>query len=70
MGAPQRGARVSAYTTLRLSRGVAQAEFTSAEHKNNTQGSHAAGCAGTGMTDPFAVEQFDKLFIPRGWTVK
>ena len=23
-----------------------------------------------GMTDPFAVEQFERLFIPRGWTVK
>ena len=23
-----------------------------------------------GMTDPFAVEQFQKLFIPKGWTVK
>lgn len=24
----------------------------------------------SGMTDPFATEQFEKLFIPRGWTVK
>ena len=23
-----------------------------------------------GMTDPFAVEQFERLFIPKGWTVK
>ena len=23
-----------------------------------------------GMTDPFAVEQFQRLFIPKGWTVK
>lgn len=23
-----------------------------------------------GMTDPFAVEQFSKLFIPNSWTVK
>ena len=23
-----------------------------------------------GMTDPFAVEQYKKLFIPMGWTVK
>ena len=25
---------------------------------------------GIGMTDPFAVEQFQKLFIPKGWTIK
>ena len=24
----------------------------------------------SGMTDPFATEQFERLFIPRGWTVK
>ena len=23
-----------------------------------------------GMTDPFAVEQFQKLFIPKGWAIK
>ena len=25
---------------------------------------------GKGMTDPFAVERFQELFIPMGWTVK
>jgi len=23
-----------------------------------------------GMTDPFAVQKFEELFIPMGWTVK
>ena len=34
------------------------------------KGSRGARPVGNGMTDPFAVEQFKKLFIPKGWTVK
>ena len=34
------------------------------------RGSHGACPVGIGMTDPFAIEQFSKLFIPMAWTVK
>ena len=34
-----------------------------------TKGSRGACPAGNGMTDPFAVETFKELYIPKGWTV-
>ena len=34
------------------------------------RGSHGACPVVIGMTDPFAIEQFSKLFIPMAWTVK
>ncbi len=34
------------------------------------RGSHGACPVGIGMTDPFAIEQFTKLFISMAWTVK
>ena len=37
---------------------------------SKTKGSHGACPVGNGMTDPFAIEQFTKLFIPVAWTVK
>lgn len=33
------------------------------------KGSRGVCPMGNGMTDPFAVERFKELFLPKGWTV-
>jgi len=49
---------------------LAQAEFTSAEHFKSNRAPTGLAPWENGMTDPFAVQKFEELFIPMGWTVK
>ena len=65
----RRGGAVSAVNAQR-SGAFTQGRIHFAPRIENQKGSRGAGPAGNGMTDPFAVEQFQKLFIPKGWTVK
>ena len=63
-----RAQRVQAFSPQ--AKTLAQGEFTLPEHLKSKRGSHGACPVGIGMTDPFAIEQFSKLFIPMVWTVK
>ena len=48
---------------------LAQGELISPEHFN-IPGLPRGLPRGNGMTDPFAIEQFSRLFIPTAWSVK
>ena len=65
----RRGGAISAVNAQR-SGAFLQGRIDSAPRIKKEKGSRGAGPAGIGMTDPFAAERFQALFIPMGWTVK
>ena len=62
------GGAVSAVNPQR-SGGFPQGRIYFAPRIKRKKGSHGARPVGNGMTDPFAVETFKELYIPKGWTV-
>jgi len=70
-GSPQSGARISAYKRSALAQnlGAGGIHFRRAFQIKNRAPAGPAPWE-NGMTDPFAVQKFEELFIPMGWTVK
>ena len=70
MGAPLQMGRAARTSVFAPGENLGDGGIDFRRSFSKTKGSHGACPVGYGMTAPFAIEQFTKLFIPVAWTVK